>query len=281
LEYALSVLEGEDLPQPAGLVLLSPVVAVSPTAVLARWLLWLSRLPGLEKLDWLDIGPEYDPYKYNSFAVNAGDQVRRLTADIRSRIEALERGNGITGFPPVLAFVSAVDATVSASAVVNQLMARLAPEGGHQLVLFDVNRESETALFLSSDPGPYIETLMDRSNPFDLSLVTNRNPRSRWVKAVHKPAGQGTVEEENLDLAWPASVYSLSHVALPFPPDDPLYGDGNHGTGQVMTLGSLEPRGERKLLRVKTDDLMRLRYNPFYRYLERRILKRFLADGSK
>jgi alpha-beta hydrolase superfamily lysophospholipase len=279
LEYALSVLEGEDLPVPAGLVLISPAVAVTPAASLARWLLWLSRLPGLEKLAWLDIAPEYDPYKYNSFALNAGDQISRLTVDLRSRIERLDHGNGVSGFPPVLSFVSAVDDTVSASAVVNQLMVRLAPEG-HQLVVFDVNREAETALFLSSDPGPSIKALLNQNLSFDLTLVTNRNPRSRWVKAVRKQAGQTTLEQEDLDMAWPASVYSLSHVALPFPADDPLYGDGRHAATQGITLGSLEPRGERNLLRVKSDDLLRLRYNPFYHFLEHQVLARFLTDHA-
>ena len=42
----------------------------------------------------------------------------------------------------------------------------------------------------------------------------------------------------------------MSHVAPAFPQDDPLYGSGGSDGGRLFTLGSLEPRGERNLLRV-------------------------------
>ena len=122
---------------------------------------------------------------------------------------------------------------------------------------------------------------MNRTLGFDVTLITNRSARSRRVKAVHKRSGQSSLEQVDLDLAWPASLYSLSHVALPFPADDPLYGDGRHGLVEGITLGSLEPRGERNLLRVKSADLLRLRYNPFYPFLEQQVLERFLADPSE
>jgi hypothetical protein len=61
---------------------------------------------------------------------------------------------------------------------------------------------------------------------------------------------------------------SLSHVALPFPPDDPLYGERPPGKG--LFLGQPAIRGERGLLRIPSDWLLRLRHNPFYDYLERR-----------
>ena len=41
VEYTLQALEREDLPLPAGLILLSPALAVSPTAGLAKWNLLL------------------------------------------------------------------------------------------------------------------------------------------------------------------------------------------------------------------------------------------------
>jgi alpha-beta hydrolase superfamily lysophospholipase len=61
VEYTLQALERQDLPLPAGLVLMSPALAVSPTAGLARWNLLLGRLAGLQKLAWLSIQPEFDP----------------------------------------------------------------------------------------------------------------------------------------------------------------------------------------------------------------------------
>jgi hypothetical protein len=72
-------------------------------------------------------------------------------------------------------------------------------------------------------------------------------------------------------MAWPRGVYSLSHVAIPFAPDDPVYGSsGNeHKNGyQGLPLGALQPRGETHLLTAPLSQLMRLRHNPFYAYVE-------------
>jgi len=274
LDYTLAVLEGEPLPAPSGLLLISPAVAVTPAAALARVNLWLSKIPGLEKLGWLSIEPEYDPFKYNSFPVNAGDQIYRLTRDIDARLRRLENGAGIDRFPPVLAFQSVVDATIPADALVDRLLHRLSPNG-HALVLFDVNRKSEIAAFLSDDPRPWIDGLLKQSLPFDLTVITNRGPDTPKVHALQKKAGQDAVFPEPLALSWPGGVYSLSHVAPPFPPSDPLYGSRQQDGGRPATLGSLEPRGEKGLLRVGIGDLMRLRYNPFYAYLETRIMDRY------
>ena len=79
-------------------------------------------------------------------------------------------------------------------------------------------------------------------------------------------------KSESLELAWPPGVISLSHVALPFPPDDPLYGERPPGNEDALFLGQPSIRGERGLMRISTDWLLRLRYNPFYDYLERRVV---------
>ncbi len=78
---------------------------------------------------------------------------------------------------------------------------------------------------------------------------------------------------ERLDLAWPQGVISLSHVALPIPSDDPLYGQRPPGNEDVLFLGQMAIQGERGLMKISPDWLLRLRYNPFYDYLERRVLE--------
>ena len=70
------------MPQISGLVLISPSIGITPMAAIANWQAKLGRLLGLSKLAWNAILPEYDPFKYNSFAVNASDQVYRLTTEI-------------------------------------------------------------------------------------------------------------------------------------------------------------------------------------------------------
>lgn len=93
VQYVLATLENSRLPSVNGLVLISPSIGVTGLAALAVWQARIGHLLGLEKLAWNSILPEYDPFKYGSFAVNAGDQVYRLTTEIQSRLETLNRAN--------------------------------------------------------------------------------------------------------------------------------------------------------------------------------------------
>lgn len=87
-------------------------------------------------------------------------------------------------------------------------------------------------------------------------------------------------------MAWPPGVYSLTHVAVPFSPDDPVYG-ANENVDSVyhgLPLGRLQPRGESQLLTAPLSQLMRLRYNPFFGYIEQRIvmaINHTLLGGKK
>jgi len=70
-------------------------------------------------------------------------------------------------------------------------------------------------------------------------------------------------------------------VALPFPPDDPpLYGQRPPGNEAVLFLGQMAIQGERGLMKISSDWLLRLRHNPFYDYLERRVLEWVDAAGG-
>ena len=272
VEYSLAVLEGEALPAADGLVLLSPAIGVTPIAALAGYQAKLAVIPGLEKFAWDSILPEYNPYKYQSFAVNAGDQVYRLTRRIEQRINQLDKGNGVTGMPPVLAFQSVVDATVSIKAVVKVLFKRLASEG-HELVLFDVDRSAHIEPFLAYDPVEEIKQLFaDPQLPFTTTLLTNISPESQEIYARHRAAGPAKVTGERLELAWPDDIYSLSHTALPFSPDDPVNGAKAPLKQQLVYLGRIDLRGERGLFIVPATELLRLSYNPFYSYIEKRII---------
>jgi alpha-beta hydrolase superfamily lysophospholipase len=86
LDFTLNALYGRTGPVPASLVLVSPAIGISAAAAAASWKRRLAVLPGLDNLAWLNIEPEFDPYKYNSFTTNAGEQVHRLTRSVSSRI---------------------------------------------------------------------------------------------------------------------------------------------------------------------------------------------------
>lgn len=273
VDYALDALVGLASPVPATLVLISPAVGVSPAAALARWKRRVGRLPGLGRLAWLQIQPEFDPYKYNSFSTNAADQVHRLTRSVARRVAARSHENPDEVLPPTLVFKSAVDATVSTDAVVDQLLGLLAPSR-HELVLFDLNRTAVTSALLVADPGLLAVRLLDEVPlRFGFDLVTNESPDSRAVVLHSTPALAIEHTVVPLGLEWPRGVISLSHVALPFPPDDPLYGAQPPAAGDELFLGQIAVKGERGLLRIPADWLMRLRHNPFYDLLEERTLE--------
>ena len=273
VHYALSGLEDTALPQVGKLVLISPSIGVSSLATLAKWQLRLGRMVGFEKLEWNSILPEYDPFKYNSFAINAAHQVYRITNEIQVKLDSLGAAGALNRFPPVLAFQSVVDATVSTRAVVEGLFKKL-PAGGHELVLFDINRVSGVKQLLKIDAKPEIEAAFnDPGRSFAISLVTNAGEKSLDTVLLHQETGGAPAARIPFDTKWPAYLYSLSHVALPFPVDDPLYGMHGSSDRSKIHLGNIGLRGERGVLKVTAADRLRLRSNPFYPYLERRLLE--------
>ena len=271
LDHALRAEQDAQLTSPGSLVLVSPAIGISQAAALAQWKRWLSLLPGLGNLAWLQVEPEFDPYKYNSFATNAAEQVHLLTHSVSQRIEHRRSQSGL--LPPILVLKSTVDATVSTDAVVDRLLSKLSP-GRHELVLFDINRVATSTSLVIDDPAPFTQRLIDDGKlPFGVTLVTNSGIDTRAVSAFRKkPFESGASSTEGLDAVWPMGVFSLSHVALPFPPDDPLYGSSPPEESGQLFLGSQALQGERGLLKISGDYLLRLRHNPFYDYLERRTL---------
>ena len=145
----------------------------------------------------------------------------------------------------------------------------------NELVLFDINREAIKSTLLVSDPGPLTEQLMSRADlPFSIRLIANEHAESETVVEHYKPPNSASVRSTMpLGSEWPQGVISLSHVALPFSPDDPLYGQYPPEKRDRLFLGQAEIRGERGLLRISTDWLLRLRYNPFYDVLENRVIE--------
>jgi len=130
-DYTLGALENDEEPVPARLVLFSAALGVSKTAALAHFQRELARVPGLEKLGWTDILPEYDPYKYNSFPIEAGEQIYDLTTQLQRRLAERAQAGTLAAFPPVLAFQSAVDATIPADSVMVYLLDHLPKNGSH------------------------------------------------------------------------------------------------------------------------------------------------------
>lgn len=286
VHYALASLSDESLPRPSGLILLSPEIGISRLAVFARTQERLGHLLGLEKLAWTDVIPEYDPWKYNSFATNAARQAYQVTAEIQKLIGELADGGRLADMPPILAFQSSVDATVTAQALLSHLFQRLPPPvsakgpGWNEMVVFDINRTADIQSLLQQDPLTWMQPMLtDRSQTFMLTLVTNRGDEDTSVTAILREPGSSVQQVCDIGLQWPAGIYSLSHIALPFPPDDPYYGGAPVGLNPVYRLGQLSLRGEKGVLHISADGMLRMHWNPFHTYMMGRI-REFTGLGT-
>ena len=73
-------------------------------------------------------------------------------------------------------------------------------------------------------------------------------------------------------LSYPRDVYSLSHVAIPFPMNDSLYGlEPDPADDYGVNLGAMALRGETGTLIVSLDSLIRMSANPFFPFMLSRI----------
>jgi alpha-beta hydrolase superfamily lysophospholipase len=192
---------------------------------------------------------------------------------MQRQLERVAAAGQAKQLPPLLTFHSLVDATVSTPAVVHALFDVVADERS-ELVLFDINRTSGLGPFVRQSDATLLSRLTDPSaRRYRRTLVTNVDAGSLDVAERTVAPGATTIETRPLGLAWPRDVYSLSHVAIPFPFSDPVYGrDEVAGAPAVIRLGLLSPRGERAVLSVPSDTLMRLTCNPFFPYMSARIL---------
>jgi len=282
VEYALASLSDDSLPAVDGLVLMSPEIGISKIAALAVWQERLGHLLGLEKLAWNSLLPEYDPWKYGSFALNAGKQAYLITQEIQRQISNQAQAGLLGKMPPILAFQSTVDATVEAPALIQNLFERLpltdvtqlnSDQKGHELVLFDINRHAEIQLLLKSDPLTWISPLLKNGTAsYQVTFLSNEGQKDHQIVTSTRRPKSSKINKCGTGLIWPEDVYSLTHVALPFPPNDPTYGDDSKNPSPGVNLGAIALRGERNVLLISASEMLRLRSNPFHSYLVWRLL---------
>lgn len=272
LLYSLDALEDPALARPDRLVLFSPMVGVTRFARFAGLAGLPSIFPPFAKTAWLGIVPEFNPFKYNSFPVNAARQSYELTSVLQDRISRLAGENRLTDLAPILTFQSIVDFTVSAPAVVSMLYGNL-PDNGSELVLFDINRNADLGPLLSEAAETAVERILPAApRRYRTTVITNATPDSDPVEARVVDPGQTEQRAVPLGLVYPPDIYSLSHVALPFPVEDGLYGtDPDPADDFGVNLGDIASRGERGTLIVGLDTLMRMSSNPFFPYVAERV----------
>ena len=271
VKYAMDALDDARLARPSRLVLMSPMIGVTAFARFSGLAALPAIFPAFVKASWLGILPEFNPFKYNSFPVNAARQSYELTRDLQSELNRVAEAGRAAELPPILTFQSVVDFTVSARAVVRALYDQLA-DNGSELVLFDINRDATFSLLLSPAAETAIDTILPAGPRRYTATVIQNTAGMGEASERRQPADGGEQTLRGLGIAYPRDLYSLSHLALPFPLSDGLYGmqpDPMEKFG--VNLGALTARGEAGTLIASLDTLMRASSNPFYGYMVERI----------
>jgi alpha-beta hydrolase superfamily lysophospholipase len=280
MKYALDVLDDKSLARPDRIVLFSPMVGITSMARFAGVFGWPAFVPAFDKAAWLGIVPEFNPFKYNSFPVNGARQSSLVARRLQAQIASHAQDGRLKELAPVLTFQSVVDFTVSTRAIVTALYANL-PANGSELVLFDLNRSTKFGPLLRVGTDTAVARLLpEPPRNFTSTVVSNAGSPGGEMVARTIAAGSTAETTRGLGVAYPAGVFSLSHLALPFPLSDPLYGlepDTTEDYG--ANLGAMATRGERGTLIVSIDSLARMSSNPFFDYVMQRI-EEGLAVGT-
>ncbi len=281
LQYALDALEDASLRRPDRVLLLSPAVEITEVADVAAIIDALSfiPIPVLEKVRWQDVVAEYDPYKFNSFPVNATRQVNRASKKLRKSLLAAKESGRITNMPPVVTWQSVVDATVGAQGATNILYPEL-KGAQHHLVLFDVNHSPVFNSVDRAESEMLIQQLKQSARTYTLDLVSNNEETIPTVN-ITSWAPNNSKAVTNTDIIWPNDLVSVGHVALPFPPNDPVYGfmpgSGHNG---IPSIGSWLLRGENGAISISLGSLTRVRSNLFWSLIDQEIGE-FVAEDLK
>jgi alpha-beta hydrolase superfamily lysophospholipase len=265
---------------PDKLLLLSPAIGVNPFAEILDWHQIISWMQWFKKFKWLEIGPEYDPFKYTSFAKNAGDQIYDLTKANQKLIDEIARNKSIKEkLHPIYAFQSCVDATVKTDKLVDMYEKIASKES--ELFLFDTNRLFETYINDDIEKDSLLHSEKIKNMAAKVWLISNK-PKAdgdgyeksvavNLVSKLHRSGSQAEKKFGRLEkLEWPENVFALSHVCIPISPDDPYY-------GRDSLLGKIAAKGEKDVLLI-ADDLARLRYNPFFQLIKECLEVSFLGS---
>ena len=277
IDYALRCHDDDALPCPDRIILLSPAISVSPAAIITNLHSLISWIPYFEKFQWLSVLPEIDPFKFTSFPKRAAWEIYEFAKRTNILLDDPNRTNNL---PPVLAFQSLVDNTVSSEAVVTRLFDKLSPQSS-ELVVYDVNRNSTIVHLMRKMPGDPIDYfLRSAPHPYKVTILRNTSPHNLSISTASMAAGNSSFVIEETALEWPIGVYSLSHIAIPFPSIDPLYGDGKSAgaSDAGLVLGAIAPRGELGVLSLSSDYFLRTRYNPFFSFQARYATEWLLAE---
>ena len=279
--YALDALDNNELTRPDRIALISPMVGITSFARFAGLAGLPAIFPAFAKAAWLSVLPEFNPFKYNSFPINGARQSYLLTDALQRKIVRFARDGRLVDLPPIITFQSVMDSTVSTRAIVSALV-RPSPRKRQRTraVRLEPKHQVRRALAFrlrhppSSPPARAATAIQDHD-------YHQCQPRQQRRGRTRHGGWRTTERTRELGLSYPMDVFSLSHVALPFPTSDSLYGlqpDPAENFG--IHLGAIAARGERGTLIVNLDSLLRMSSNPFFPYLIGRIEEFLTPRGA-
>ncbi len=282
LKYALDSLEDSHLRQPQQIILLSPMIGVTAFARFAGLAGLPSVFPAFARAAWLNVAPEFNPFKYNSFPVKAARQSWLLSQALQQQIIRAARQGELKALPPILTFQSVMDSTVSTRAVVESLY-RYLPDNGSELVVFDINRAADLRVLFRPALYAAVNTLLP---PGAAGLYHHGGDQRDGTHAAdRRPDHAGPRNGKSIVILYtPASAggYVLfvacgGAVSL----SDSLYGrEPDEKNRYGISLGTISLRGETGTLSVGLETLMRVTSNPFFPWMMTRVDER-IACGEQ
>lgn len=262
LQYiTCDIRKDNSFPKPDGIFWLSPAMGIDPLAKFMFLDILVSKIPGLSKFAWLDIYPEYDMAKYNSFAKNPVIQIYNFIKESRKNLAKLKE-NEKDNLPPIYAYTSVHDATVDSTELF-KVLKEIGNKNG-ELTIFDVNRKYDDLYKPKLQEIDLEKEIKESGIISDIIVVSNMENKTEKVAVMKYSNGQEIDESNNLDLKWSGLTFSLAHVSLPISPKNPLY-------GRETLLGGGVIKGEIGTAVVPSNMLTRLRYNEFFDYIEKSI----------
>lgn len=271
VHYAIESLDDLSLPPVHSIVLFSPMIGINPMARMTRLYHTVGLVSRNQNAQWSSIDAEIDPFKFSSWPMNASVQAWSITQVVERKLAALEKSGRMDEMPPILAMQSIVDSTVVVPKLLTVLFDRLKSESS-ELFLFDINRVNRLGNLLNLSFEKTVHPTLNRTDlPYQLLVLKNVASDLQQV-AISARKGESW-DERPLEIAWPDGVVSLSHIAVPISPDDPIYGTESATENSGLSLGSLSMRAEPSALLISNSLFVRCRNNPFYSLMEDHVIE--------
>ncbi|MGL6064321.1 MAG: alpha/beta hydrolase [Fusobacteriaceae bacterium] len=249
----------------------SPAMGVTPYAKIGFLDIALSKIPYFDKFKWLEIEPEFDGGKYNSFTKNAGIEVSKLISKNNKLLNKLTKEEK-EKLPPIYIYQSLVDATVNDRSIykVNEIIGNTKGE----IIIFDVNRKFNDFFTTSIQNKTMMSIIEEYSIKTPVTLLSNIEKNETDEIEIYKYSdGNITKEQPTTPIMWKEFSVSLAHISLPISPD-------NYHYGKNTILGNINLKGEKEILTVSYDDISRLRYNQFFDYLKENVRKNLNSSSN-